>query len=58
MTMRINWRIMALMLAAVTLIIFIAANAHLLYIAMRSQPDCVPHEKQPGSALQAATSAC
>jgi hypothetical protein len=58
MTMRINWRIMALMLAAATLTLFIAANAHLFYVAMRSQPDCVPHEKEPGSALQAATPAC
>jgi hypothetical protein len=56
MTMRINWRIIALMLAGATLTLFIAANAHLLYVAMRSQPDCVPHEKEP--AQQAATPAC
>ena len=58
MTARIKWRIMALMLAAVTLTIFIAANAHLFYVAASSQPDCVPHVKEPGNALQAATSSC
>ena len=58
MTMRISWRIMAFMLAAATLAIFIAANGHLLYVALRSQPDCLPHEKEPGSSLQAATPAC
>jgi hypothetical protein len=58
MTMRINWRIMALMLAAATIAVFIAANGHLLYVALRSQPDCVPHEKQPGSSLLAAAPSC
>jgi hypothetical protein len=58
MTMRINWRVMALAIAAVTLALFIAANAHLLYVALRSQPDCVPHAKEPGSIVQAANSAC
>lgn len=58
MTLRINWRIMTLMLTAATLTIFIAANAHLLYVALRSQPDCVPHAKEPGNSMQAATSSC
>ena len=58
MTMRINWRVMALVIAAVTLTLFIAANVHLLYVALRSQPDCVPHTKEPGSNVQAANSAC
>jgi hypothetical protein len=25
--------------------VFLAANAHLLYVALQSQPDCVAHEK-------------
>jgi hypothetical protein len=58
MTMRISWRIMALVLAAATLTIFIAANAHLLYVALRSQPDCVPHEKESGNGMRAATPSC
>jgi hypothetical protein len=58
MTMRINWRIMALVLAAATLTLFIAANGHLLYVALQSQPDCVPHEKEAGSSLLAAAPSC
>ena len=42
---------------------FLAANAHFLYVAVMSQPDCVPHSKEPRSAIpgglyQAAKSAC
>lgn len=58
MTLRTNWRIMTLVLAAATLTIFIAANAHLLYVALRSQPECVPHEKEAGSSMRAATPSC
>ena len=58
MTMRINWRIMALVLAAATLTLFIAANGHLLYVALQSQPDCVPHEKEVGNSLLAAAPSC
>ncbi|MGE0237243.1 MAG: hypothetical protein AB7F09_22790 [Parvibaculaceae bacterium] len=58
MTARINWRVMALTIAAATLVIFIAANAHLVYVALRSQPDCVLHQKATGSSFQAAKSAC
>ncbi|WP_162918943.1 hypothetical protein [Taklimakanibacter deserti] len=54
--MRVTWRTMALAIAALTLSIFIAANAHLIYVALRSQPDCVPHQKEPGSGFQAAKS--
>jgi hypothetical protein len=58
MTIRITWRTIALTIAATSLVIFIAANAHLVYVAMQSQPDCVPHLKAPGNGLQAAQSAC
>lgn len=37
------------------------ANAHLLYVSLASQPDCVPHLKAPdesGAALRAAKSSC
>lgn len=41
--------------------IFLAANAHLLYVALQSQPDCVAHGK-PGEAtpgqFSAAKSSC
>ena len=45
------------------LLLFFAANGHLVYVAMRSQPDCVTHVK-PGhstntaAGFSAAKSAC
>lgn len=45
------------------ILLFGAANAHLVYVAMRSQPDCVGHVR-PGQAgteearFSAAKSAC
>lgn len=44
------------------MMLFAGANAHLLYVAFRSQPVCVPHEKEAsvggGSGYRAAKSAC
>jgi hypothetical protein len=42
------------------LLIFVAANAHLIYVAFQSQPDCVGHLKSvgEGTAYRAAKSAC
>jgi hypothetical protein len=39
---------------------FTAANAHLIWTSFRSEPDCVPHLKDPGAAGQfrAAQSSC
>ncbi len=48
------------LLSAATLLV-IGANAHLVYIAVSTQPDCVPHLKDKGSspsAYRAAKSAC
>jgi hypothetical protein len=48
-----------LVLAAVLLLI--GANAHLLYVAVTSQPDCVDHVRQGEAAsgtFRAAKSAC
>jgi hypothetical protein len=56
--MSVTWRTMALAIAALTLSIFIVANAHLIYVALRSAPDCVPHQKEPGNGFQAAKSSC
>ena len=38
----------------------ILANAHLVYVAMGSQPDCVPHAKSAGEAggFRAARPSC
>jgi hypothetical protein len=48
--------------AVVALVVVVLANAHLVYVAMQSQPDCVAHLK-PGSggesgAYSAARSSC
>jgi hypothetical protein len=42
------------------LMLFAGANAHLIYVAFQSQPDCVAHVKDSGdtSGYRAAKSAC
>jgi hypothetical protein len=42
------------------LLIFAGANAHLVYVAVQSQPDCVEHLRAggEGEGYRAATSAC
>ena len=42
------------------LLLFIGANAHLAYVAFRSQPECVAHIKDAdeGAGYRAAKSAC
>ena len=42
--LRTTTRIWLLLAAAVAAVL--AANAHLIYVATRSQPPCVPHLKQ------------
>ena len=37
---RLNWRLMAAAIAAAGLLVFFAANTHLVYVAFSSQPDC------------------
>lgn len=49
--------------AAACLLLFIGANIHFLYLAITSQPDCVPHLKladhaAPQGSFSAAQSAC
>ncbi len=57
---RINWRVLGLTIAGAAVALFIAANAHLVYVALATQPDCVPHAKSPGKdgSFRAARSAC
>lgn len=57
---QLNWRLVAVLIAAASLTLLIAANAHLVYVAFDSQPDCVPHEKSTGGdgLFRAARSAC
>lgn len=42
------------------LLLFAGANAHLVYVAFQSQPDCVAHVKDTGNSggYRAAKSAC
>ena len=49
---------LALLVAGFALVAF--ANAHLVYVAFGSQPDCVPHAKSAGEAgtFRAARPAC
>lgn len=53
-------RRVALLLAGLIVLAIIAANAHLVWVAVRSQPDCVPHTRSPGAdgAYRAARSNC
>jgi hypothetical protein len=55
-----NWRVLGLAIAGAAIVLFLAANAHLVYVALATQPDCVPHAKSPGKdgSFRAARSAC
>ena len=50
----------AWLLVPAGLLLVAVANAHLVYVAVTSQPDCVPHLKEAGAAgnYRAAKSAC
>ncbi|RWP16339.1 hypothetical protein [Mesorhizobium sp.] len=54
--------IAALVLIAVGISGLAAANGHLVYVSVTSQPDCVPHAREAGSAAgnvyRAAKSSC
>jgi hypothetical protein len=64
LTMRVPKRKVAIwLLVGFGLLVFVAANGHLLYVAMTSQPDCVAHVRQgEGNGMQerfsAARSSC
>ncbi len=58
---RVRWPLLAWLLAAGVLLVVVAANAHLVYVAMASHPDCVAHLKEAGTQAgeyRAAMSAC
>lgn len=58
---RWNWRWISFGIATVSILVLLGANAHLVYVALKSQPECVPHTKAPGDtadAFRAAKSAC
>ena len=54
-------RTIGFVLAGLVVALFFGANAHLVYVAFASQPECVPHAKEvgvEGTPLRAARSAC
>ena len=56
-----NWRLIAGFIAFAVAALLVAANAHLVYVAVASQPDCVAHKKVPdrdGAGFRAARSSC
>ncbi|MCX5580991.1 hypothetical protein OSH12_22110 [Kaistia terrae] len=58
---RVNWRWISIAIASVSIVVLLGANAHLVYVALRYQPDCVPHAKaasDSGDGFRAAKSAC
>ena len=57
---RLNWRLVSLLIAGAGLLVFIGANAHLVHVALSSQPDCVEHLKTEGQdgAYRAARPSC
>lgn len=50
----------AWLLVPAGLLLVASANAHLVFVAVTSQPECVPHLKEAGtgSSYRAAKSAC
>jgi hypothetical protein len=46
---RARWPLLAWFLAAAVLLVVVAANAHLVYVAVASQPACVAHLKEAGT---------
>jgi hypothetical protein len=55
-----GWKRTLVLASLLIAILLVAANAHLVYVAVVSQPDCVPHLKDAGSggAYRAARSSC
>ena len=54
-------RLLVWTLIPAALLFLAAANIHLVYVAISSQPDCVPHLKEAGTGprdFRAAKSAC
>ena len=53
-------RLLVWVVVPLAILLFAAANVHLVYVAVSSQPDCVPHLKDRGGngQFRAARSAC
>lgn len=57
---RTRIRVLVWLLVALGVVLFVAANAHLVTVAFQSQPKCVEHERlgTGGAGYSAADSAC
>lgn len=58
---RMSGRLLAAVVGSVGLLVFALANAHLIYVAFATEPECVPHlpiGRQTPGAYSAATSSC
>ena len=57
---RLNWRLVSFFIVGAGALVFIGANAHLVHVALSSQPDCVEHLKTEGQdgAYRAARPSC
>lgn len=55
-----GWRPVTFLIVAACLGLVVLANAHLVHVALDSQPDCVPHARTAGEdgTFRAARSAC
>jgi hypothetical protein len=56
-----RWQAASWTIAALVILVFAAANAHLIHVATTSQPSCVPHARlgdAGGGLFSAAQSAC
>jgi len=54
-----DWRLISLLLVAAVIVLVVAANAHLVWVAVTSQPDCVVHtDAADGGGLQPARRSC
>ena len=54
-----DWRLISLLLVAAVIALVVAANAHLVWVAVTSQPDCVvPTDGADGGGLQPARRSC
>jgi len=60
MTQRVGTRVGVALAVLAAIGIFVAANAHLIWTSIGSQPDCVPHLKVQGQdgRFRAAQSSC
>lgn len=56
----LSWRMISILIVGVGLVVLIGANAHLVYVSLKSRPDCVPHVKpaEDAHSYSAAGSAC